>query len=257
MKTNKLLVTILILLMSSFAFQACLDDEVVDFGKGPIIINFTQKSVTSNFVKKGTGEATTYEVPIFYVGGKGLPLNEVVTVTVGIDESSSAIEGTQFELLQTEYTIPAGETTVNALIKVYADELDVENPKDVVLKIVSSSDNVTVSDAPKTTITLQAVCLSELEGDYTYANGNLKSVTLTSTGVGTYSVSADNYFRGDYPLYISDVCGTITVTGGFLPDNFGINVSGRGSVDYETGTITIYYTADGYFSEIEMILEKN
>ncbi|MBU3027726.1 hypothetical protein [Zobellia galactanivorans] len=236
----------------SVSCDALLDQDETDFGKGPIVVQFPEAKTSSNFIQDG--EVYELEVPFEYFGADGLPLDEEVTVTIGVDESSTAIEGNEFSLGETKFTIPAGSNTTSAVIMVNSANLDGDNPKEAVLEILTSSKTVS-SNRNKIAITLQGICPTFLEGNYVYPDSG-REVTIESTGVGTYSVSADNYFSGIYSFEFSDYCNSLTVTGGFLPDNFGIGVSGTGSVDPETGTITFYYTADGYFSNYEMVLEK-
>ncbi|CAL2101951.1 lipoprotein precursor [Tenacibaculum sp. 190130A14a] len=109
----------------------------------------------------------------------------------------------------------------------------------------------------KVDFNISVLCPSDLAGSWTYTNGNGKTVSITQTGDGTYSIGADNAFGGNYPFYISDACSNITVTGGFLADNFGIPVSGSGTVSADKSTITLTYTAEGYFTDRSMILSKN
>ena len=136
-----------------------------------------------------------------------------------------------------------------------ADKLTVGTPKKLILEIVSSSQTVS-NGKHKTTVTLQAICESKLAGEYTYTN-NGRAVTIKSTGTGTYEASRDNAFASPYPFKFSDNCGVLTVTGGYLTDNFGIPVSGTGTVNKTTGDITFSYTAEGYFANRTMILKKN
>ncbi len=229
-----------------------LDDYVTDFGKGPIIAQFSNKTVTSNFLQDENNVIYDYTIPIEYQGADGYPLSEPVTISIGVASSSTATEGVEFSLGETEFTIPAGEKFATATIQVISENLDSDNPKTVVLEILTSSQ--TVSDKNQTAVTLQAICPSSLDGNYTYSNGNGRSVTIDVTGPGTYSVSADNAFGGLYPLYFSDVCGKITIIGGYLEDNFNIPVSGSGTIDYDTGVITLIYTAEGYFDNRTMTL---
>lgn len=251
--TNKINYIIAFVLISFTVTSCLLDDTVTDFGKGPIITQFSAKEATGNFLQDGTNAVYEYLIPIEYQGADGIPLNEAVTITIAVDPSSEATEGVEFTLGQTEFTIPAGERFANAMISVNSEFLDALDPKVAIIAITASSQ--TVSDKYTTEVTLQAICPSDLGGEYVYTNGNGKDATITSTGPGTYEVSNDNAFGGTYPLNFSDVCGTLTITGGYLEDNFGIPVSGTGSIDYDTGIITLIYTVDGYFDNRPMILE--
>jgi len=106
-------------------------------------------------------------------------------------------------------------------------------------------------------LNISVLCPSDLAGSWIYTNGNGKTVSISETGDGTYTISGDNAFGSDYPFDISDACGNISITGGYLEDEFGIPVSGSGSVSEDKNTITLIYTVDGYFSDRTMILSKN
>jgi len=253
-KMKNIIKKVTLLMVLAFTATSCLDGEAIDFGNGPIITQFSDKTVTNNFLQDGTGIVYEFEFPIEYKGGDNSPLDEDVTITISVDsESSTATEGVEFSLSETNFTIPAGSQTAMAKILVNSAELDALNPLTAVIQIDSSSQ--TVSDNNKTVITMQAICPSSLEGEYVnqlYGD----STTITSTGPGTYSISRGNYFSTAYALNISDVCNNLTITGGYLEDNFGIAQSGQGTVDPETGTITLVYTADGYFDQRTLVLTK-
>jgi hypothetical protein len=248
-KMKKIITKLILLMVVTFTVTSCLDEDAVDFGQGPIITQFSEKQVTNNFLQDGTGTVYTYEFPIEYQGSDGLALNEDVTITISVDgASSTATEGKEFSLGETSFTIPAGSKTAMASIMVNSAELDNTNPLTAVIQIDTSSQ--TVSDSNKIAITLQAICPSKLAGTYVFSNGGKAGqvATVIETGPGTYEISEDPYFRGSYPIAISDVCNEVTVTGGYLIDNFGIPQTGSGSVDPVTGNINIIYTAEGYFA---------
>lgn len=253
---NKILLIVLTL-TTGVGIVSCVEDNEIDYGEGPVVVRFTASNMSQNFLKDGSGAVYDCEIPLEYRGGRGIALSVPVTVTVAVNkEKSTATEGKEFELTTTEFTIPEGAFETKTFIKVKSEELDADDPKQVVLDIVSASKEVTVSDNPSVAVTLQAICPSNLAGEYVYTTGAKRDITITETGSGTYSVSADDYFRGEYSFNITDVCGKLTVTGGFLTDNYGIAVSGSGTVDEETGEITITYTADGYISDRKMIMKK-
>jgi len=104
------------------------------------------------------------------------------------------------------------------------------------------------------TINLLRICVSDIAGAYTYANG--KPATVTEISPNNYELSGDNYFGANYAININDACDMITVTGGFLPDAYGIGVSGAGMVKSD-GNLEITYTVDGYFEERPMVLIPN
>lgn len=249
---------LLILFSISTLYSCLLDDTAKDFGQGPVVAQFPSKSATGNFLKDGSGKVYDYKVPIQYFGGDNTSFAKDVTVTVAVAANSQAKEGIHFTLPSKTVVIPAGSNTGDLLIKVNADNLDASNPPILKLQIVDAS--VAISSNKNTAdIKLQAVCPSKLEGNYNYvrADGSvIKTAVIKSTGIGTYQISGDASFKSNYPFNFSDVCGKLTVTGGYLNDNFGVPVSGTGQVDSTTGNITITYTAEGYFSNRVMTLVK-
>lgn len=245
---------ILILILLSVITTSCLDTEAVDFGEGPIVVQFPSSELSQNFLQDGSGTVYDFEIPVQYFGGDNSSLNRDVTLTVGIDsELTTATEGYEFSLPETSFTIPAGSKSAMVTLKVNSENLDSSDPKIVALKIVDSSEEAS-NNKGTILLTLQGICPSDLSGSFKYANG--RDVTITETGTGTYSVSNGTAFVSDYPIYISDLCGTLTITGGYLTDNFGIAVSGTGSVSEDGNTITLVYTVDGYFSNRTMVMTK-
>ena len=246
----------LLLALLSLITVSCLDDSVTDFGKGPVVVQFPASELSQNFLQDGSGTVYDFEIPVQYFGGDNTPLSKDVTLTVGINsELTTATEGFEFSLSETSFIIPAGSNSAMVSLKVNSANLDSSDPKIVALEILDSSESAS-NNRGIILLTLQGICPSNLAGSYAYTAGNGKDVTITETGTGTYSVSNDNAFGGNYPIYISDLCGTLTITGGYLADNFGIPVSGSGSVSEDGNTITLIYTVDGYFSNRTMVMEK-
>jgi len=247
---------LLILTLLSVITTSCLDTEAVDFGEGPVVVQFPSTKMSQNFLQDGSGAVYDFEVPVQYFGGDNIPLDKEVTITIGINsELTTATEGYEFSIPETSFTIPAGSNTAKVSLKVNSENLDSNDPKIVALQILDSSEKAS-NNRGVILLTLQGICPSDLSGNYKYTSGTEKDVTITETGTGTYSVSVDNAFGGDYPIYISDLCGNLTITGGYLPDNFGIDVSGTGTVSEDGNTITLVYTVDGYFSNRTMVMVK-
>ncbi len=245
---------LLILILGSFTLSSCLlDDEVTDFGKGPVVVQFEALETAGLFLQTEDNTVYTYDIPVAAFGGNGLALDRDIELTVSASDESTAKEGRDYEFVSNSLTISAGKLVGNVQIKVYSENLDASNPVKLVLQIDSSSE--TVSDKNKTVVVLQAICPSELAGDYVYTDGNQVDATIESTGVGTYKLSRDNAFNASFYIEFSDVCGNLTITGGAI-ESFGIAVSGDGSVDSDTGTITLNYTVDGYFTNRTMTLVK-
>ena len=149
---------ILIAVLSSFMFSSCLvEDDELDFGDSPVLVQFENSAVTANFIKDDQNPETfTYDIPVVLIGGKNQPISRPVDVTVSVDPSSTATEGVEYNLLTKSVTIPAGETSASIQIEVPSGNLDPFDPKTLVLDITSSSE--TVSENSKTSVDLQAAC---------------------------------------------------------------------------------------------------
>ncbi|PCE64543.1 hypothetical protein [Sediminicola luteus] len=176
--------------------------------------------------------------------------NSARTFDLAIDEASTASPASYNVPATVE--IPAGSN--EGVINMTFTDTEISNSGETLILNFQPVDGSFVGSS--TTIDLVRDCPSNLEGNYVYTNGTGKAVTITRTGATTYTVSADNAFGTDYPFNISDTCNEILVTGGVIEDNFGLAVSGTGTVDANTGTITISYTVENQFTDREMILEK-
>lgn len=175
---------ILIAVLSSFMFSSCLvEDDELDFGDSPVLVQFENSAVTANFIKADENPETfTYDIPVVLIGGKNQPISRPVDVTVSVDPSSTATEGVEFNLLTKSVTIPAGETTASIKIEVPSGNLDPFDPKTLVLDITSSSENI--SDNSKTNVDLQAACPFDI-----------------TTFYGTYDATGDG---GDYTVEVAE-----------------------------------------------------
>lgn len=247
---------ILLLLATSFVVVGCLDDEKVDFGKGPVIVKFPKAELSQNFLQDASAKVYEYKVPIEYVGGKGVALDEMVSGKVKVLSTSTAISGVEYELSSDNFTIPAKETKGFIPIKVNSKNLDAMNPKHVDLEIVSATENIV--EKAKVSVTLQAICPSNLAGNYVYTTGKKRDVTLKELEPGKYRVSCDPELNGEYWFDIVDVCGQLKVVGsqveGFNAVKYA--TSGTGTVDEATGEITITYTIAAIFKDVTMKMKK-
>lgn len=151
-------------------------------------------------------------------------------------------------------TIPANSNEATISISITENNFDKINGE--TMSISFSSPDGFYSGETNLNIIVSVFCPSAIAGSYAYSDGNKKAVTITAgTGVNNFVVSGDNAFKSNYAFYINDQCGSISVTGGILIDNFGIAVSGSGTVN-DNGNIVFTYSAAGYFSDRTMTLVK-
>tara|TARA_B100000767_G_C19622619_1_gene474747 strand:+ start:176 stop:892 length:717 start_codon:yes stop_codon:yes gene_type:complete len=238
MKKNILLILIS---FSFIAFTGCkenLDPEIsnVDF------ITFQSDQVELK-VDKGSTNSASYEIYSSNMAAASRTYNVVVSEGTTADPASYTIPAS--------ITIPANSNT--ATLEVAVEDINIISSKILVLSLEQTS-GLIIGNDNEFTINLLRICVSSIAGNYTYDNG--KPATVTETSSGNYEVSGDNYFGSDYPFNINDACDVISVTGGFLPDAYGIGISGAGMVQSD-GSLEITYTVDAYFEERKMILFPN
>jgi len=238
MKKNILLILIS---FSFIAFTGCkenLDPEIsnVDF------ITFQSDQVELK-VDKGSTNSASYEIYSSNMAAASRTYNVVVSEGTTADPASYTIPAS--------ITIPANSNT--ATLEVGVEDINIISSKILVLSLEQTS-GLIIGNDNEFTINLLRICVSDIAGPYTYANG--KPVTVTETSPNNYELSGDNYFGANYAININDACDMITVTGGFLPDAYGIGVSGAGMV-MPNGNLEITYTVDGYFEERPMVLIPN
>lgn len=162
-------VAVAIAAMFMVSCDALLEQDETDFGQGPILAQFEKTKAELNIIKDPENTPIDYEVAITFFGGKNVPLDRDVEVSIATSADSEAKEGVEFELNSTSYTIPAGETSVIASIKILTGNLVPFEFKDIVLEITSSSESV--SDNNTTAITLKALDSNTLAGTYTVEVG--------------------------------------------------------------------------------------
>lgn len=224
----------------SLVFTGCdLEEKVYE---EPNYITFDRTSEDVSVPQDG---ATSLDLTVYISNMSGSSRTYDLVV-----EESSTLSAQAFEI-PSSLTVDGDSNEVSFTIN-FTDS-GISNSGDVLVLGFKQGDGLYVSDPLE--ISVLRDCPSELEGTYYYESiGTGTPVVITNTGGKNYSVSRDNQFGTAYAFTIRDVCDNITVTGGDIPDNFDIPNSGSGTVDPNTGEITIYYTVDGYFSDAEMVL---
>lgn len=190
MKTYMKITNLVLVVFFAVSVTSCFDSEEIDFGKGPILAQFQNTTDELNIIKDAANTPIDYLIPITFFGGKNVPLDRDMTVTIATSAESEAIEGVEFELISNTFTIPAGETTANAEIRIITANLVPFDFKDIVLEITESSESV--SDHNKISLTLKALDANTLAGTYEAAIGDYyKSATFQSSYAGrTVTIAA-------------------------------------------------------------------
>ncbi|WP_276167937.1 hypothetical protein [Zobellia alginiliquefaciens] len=187
LKFNFIAALLLVVLITSC--DAIVDQDEVDFGKGPILAQFQNTTDELNIIKNPNISFIDYEIPITYFGGRNEVLDRDVEVTIATSADSEAQEGVDFELTSTSLTIPAGENTANTSVRILTTDLVPFDFKDIILEITSSSE--AVSDVNSMNLTLKTLDENTLAGTYDVEEGQYwNSGSLAGNYSGTVSIEA-------------------------------------------------------------------
>nr|WP_321451784.1 hypothetical protein [uncultured Carboxylicivirga sp.] len=255
-RLNYIFITMIAVLLLS----SCGEDESLTkkIEGGTNLIGFTD--VEQGY--SGIADGTEYpiEVKMRIVGPSMAMTSGDYDAVIEVDASSTAIEGTHFRIDNPNITLKAsedyiGKITVTMLTDGIQTPLD-ESPV-VVLKVKSVGGEASVIPNGKTLpLTLNYACPSFLEGDYllevTSSTGGYYTAeeTIVKTGVGEYLTPSvgtwSSPLNAPNGLIFKDVCGVITVPNQDLAAMYSNATYGHkvGSVNSETGVITIYYTIE-------------
>lgn len=191
----------IVLLLVAIAFSSCdaiLDQDVTDFGKGPVLTKFTEAETEVNIIKDVANTPKTFEFEISYSGGRNVALDKDVTVTIATSATSEAKEGVEFELPIKTFTIPAGETSATASLKILTGGLVPFDFKDIVLEIVDSSESI--AEKNTITITVKALGANSLAGRYevlegTYYRIGVKNNTSTVGAIRVIEALSETLYK--------------------------------------------------------------
>ena len=172
------LTAIFLLAVTITSCDAILDQEEIDFGKGPVLTTFTKTETEVNIIKDVANTPRDFSFEISYSGGKNVALNKDVTVTIATKSTSEAKEGKEFELPVKTFTIPAGKTSATATIKILTAGLVPFDFKDIVLEITDSSESI--AEKNTITITVKALGANSLAGRYEILTGSYWRIGVQS-----------------------------------------------------------------------------
>ncbi|MGS2727300.1 hypothetical protein ACU8DI_11885 [Psychroserpens sp. BH13MA-6] len=276
MKNFKIIV--LSILSAQLILSCSIDDEPqkleADFANTPYVVGFNNDQASPAFVTDGS--VNVFSENIVLIGGQDFSNTPSFTVNFEVDPSSTAVAGTDYDFANSSQsiTIPENRDFGTLDLNIYSENIDIDNPKVLVLNISSASNNAVVASAFQTlTITINGICFSDIGGMYsvttTYGyhdflptfSTHTMDVELVDLGDGQYSLtdmSGGLYTVGPYvaaygtgptsfDVVITENCGDISWTdqndpwGLVVPLDGGVN-----AVDPDTGVITISWFCEGY-----------
>jgi hypothetical protein len=180
---------------------SCVEDVAPEdaFGKSPDLVTFATAS--ANLSVEANGEDwDIYSLPITVEGPKANDRKGDITITVEVDPSSTAVQGTHFELPVTTLTLKASEgygARLPVKVKTTGIEAPLASNPVLAVRIASVSgegaDGVVASGKPIKANILY-LCESILEGEYSLkvtrldngAVSNFPNETIRKTGLGAY-----------------------------------------------------------------------
>lgn len=250
---------ILIFILSIGLLNSCLIDDGTthdNYDQGPNLAGFTTSSTFASAV--ADGNEYTFEINMWLEGPTSMDVTGDITVTVAVDESSTAIEGTHFMLDNNTITLKEsndhlGILTFTMLTDGIAAPL-AETPVLILEVIEASGAKNVIPNGKKISIDLNYLCYSNLAGTYLDDNyGDI--VTITELSPGFYECDYVTYFSSRYSWRFTDVCNDLTYAGGQLTD-WGYELTGSGTADPANGIIVFTISMDGYFTDYTMTLTK-
>lgn len=198
----------------------------------PTDIEFVTFSENSKSFTINKGTTLNTEFKIYTANKVASATNLAITVTGTIDASNYSIPAS--------ITIAANSNEAIISVSITENNLDQINGETLSLAIEGPNGFLTGESLD---LTINVFCPSPIEGSYTYSNGKPATITAAE-GTNNFVLSGDNYFGANYPIYINDQCGSISSTGSFLIDTYGIATNGGGNL-MDDGTIVLTFTADG------------
>lgn len=262
MKKIKYISLILIGLLVISSCKTPESDLVADIKSSANLVVFEDVSASQTQIADGTEYSMMLKVKL--AGPTTYDMTGDLTVTIGVDESSTAVEGTHFRIETPTITL-AENNNYLALVELVMLTEGIETPLDVspvaslVISDVSGGSNVIASSKP-INVTLNYACPSELAGAYTYVilrdgadlgdvYGTGGVMNVAELGIGTYRTDNVGHWPsaalapGTPGFTFTDVCGVLDIPEQYLADYWGnlVYSTEPGTVDTETGVVHLVY----------------
>lgn len=257
-------IAVFLLAVTFTSCDAILDQEEIDFGKGPVLTTFTDSEAEVNIIKDVANTPKDFSFEISYAGGKNVALDKDVTVTIATKSTSEAKEGVEFELPVKTFTIPAGQTSATASIKILTAGLVPFDFKDIVLEIVDSSESIAENNT--LTITVKALGANSLAGRYEIITGNywrigvLSSFATTGGGIRVIEALSETLYKhkdyvGSFPgndwYFTVDANNKVTVLTKDPFTDAPILLNGVAAMSCETNSSSLTFAGCGSSNVVE------
>jgi len=269
MENMKNLKILLIVLIASLTSVSCLvddEDKTLDaVANTPYVVGFKTKAASESYFQDLGAIPASYKVDL--IGGQdGTPADTDLVLTYQVSSESTATAGVEFDFVNTPgtVTIPANSDFATIDILINTGNFNLTSPTTLILDLVSVQNDGALIAAQNNQLVVTFVGCQADAHLYDYqvttvqlSNGNLvnnqvENIALTSVNnfrtrtVGSFGVGAASGSLvppANYDGYnFSVICGEITVPEQNLGGYYSNLVFGSGSIDQDTGTITVTYT---------------
>lgn len=257
----------MLFILSAGLFNSCIDDTTnYDLNdNGPNVAGFEINRTTVTAIADGNEHTFKFKVKI--VGPTVMNLKDDITLTVGVDASSTAVLNTNYKIANPTLVLKKSDNylgwfeitmVTTGIVTPYVGDFPV-----LILKPSTATGNAKVLPNGKSlSVTLNYACFSDLEGNYSVHGVITRAVSgaietydwtndyITETGVSTYRTTWVTY-GGYVPLgtgtdgyTFMDNCNKLTVPEQNLLDYYSNIVVGTaiGSHDPVTGKLHTEYS---------------
>jgi hypothetical protein len=270
--TKKPILLFLALMAVSLGISGCMEDsgfEIVWEGRE---VEFEAASLPNRTLTEvvflDNSQSSQTDLAMLRINLVGAQIPGELTLSIGVDPSSTAVQGVHYRMERTDITIPPNTSFVDLPIEILTANLATEEAPDLVLNIIEADDVKVSANYGSVTLQIRLACASNLAGTYRTVNvgtgGTLNyQVTITEVEPLTYRISditggvyALLYGAKDNPAVFTDLCGELTVFD--QPDlvfgNDKFNGTGRVNAD---GTIVISWKNENEDSGVTTLTPIN
>ena len=154
----------------------------------------------------------------------GAQIESPVNLLIGVDPSSTAVEGVHFRLNSKEITIPANASFIDVPLEILTGNLGSDEMPDLLLSILDAGETKISINYHTLTVEIRLACPSDLAGVYSTVNvgtgGTVNyEVTITELEPFTYRISditggvySQIFGAEDNPAVFTELCDVITFT---------------------------------------------
>lgn len=246
------------ILSSLFTVSCLVDDEKSqiedDLASTPYVVGFNATSRTVNYLTDGA--TVELKQPVDLIGGSEFTSTPEQVVSFEIDASSTAVPGTDYDLVSSSsIAIPADRDFENILFNIYTGAIDVDDPKTIVINLLTSSNGVVADQFKTITIIINGTCFSDVSGTYdvaveythidlTVTNHNFPGEVITEIDTATYVTETTGHWtaadlapapRGGF--IFTENCGDIFIESQSLGDYWANTVEAPGGPGTSVGTV--------------------